>query len=106
MINPDVLKITRHLRILYSYAQVKKRMLKLLSMLFIYFSQDESADATLIVNASSVFNRLNRQVPLRISKSMCPTLAIIETNLQLVSRGAQTSIQLTDLCVCLVAQCN
>ena len=43
--------------------------------------QDESTDAALLVDASNAFNRLNRQVALRNFQSICPTLAIVATNL-------------------------
>lgn len=46
-----------------------------------YPFKDESTDAALLLDASNAFNRLNWQVALRNFQNICPTLAIVATNL-------------------------
>ena len=78
VIKPDVLRVTGNLQLCMRRSRRgAEAAVHAIRTLF----QDESTDAALLVDASNAFNRLNRQVALRNFQSICPTLAIVATNL-------------------------
>ena len=77
VIKPDVLRVTGNLQLCAGQEAGAEAAVHAIRTLF----QDESTDAALLVDASNAFNRLNRKVALRNFQSICPTLAIVATNL-------------------------
>ena len=77
VIKPDVLKVIGNLQLCAGQEAGAEAAVHAMRTLF----QDELTDAALLVNASNAFNCLNQQVALRNFQCICPTLAIVATNL-------------------------
>ena len=77
IIRPDIFHVTGSIQLCTGQIAGAEAAVHTVSLLF----DDESSEATLLIDASNAFNNLNRQVTLRNFLSICPALATVAINL-------------------------